>query len=327
MMTIKERTTIWMTIIGFFLAFSMSETISWAGSKYPTKAIDIVLSAAAGSGSDLICRAIAESLKKELGVPVNLINRPGGGRIPAVDSVMKAATDGYTLLADMQASSSGQVVIKGWPYKLEERTYIAMIAAVPMAIVARGDRPWKSLDDLKNALKTPESGNLIWASVGRESTGDFALFEFFDAIGFDHAKLRVVNYKSSTPAVTAVAGQNGDFTVVNTGTALPMLSTGKIRVIAVTSEDRLKNIPDVRTAKEQGYPEVDSMLWVGFTGPKGLDRVVVETLNNALKKILQDPNVLKSLDKVEALPFYRGPAEFEKYVFSQANKVKKLLGK
>lgn len=326
-MKIKRKTTIWMTIIGFLLVLSMSETISWAGAKYPTKAIDIVLSAAAGSGSDLMCRAIVENLKKELGVPVNLINRPGGGRVLAVDSVMKAATDGYTLLADMQASSSGQVVIKGWPYKLEERTYIAMIAAVPMAVIARGDRPWKGLDDLKNALKTPGSENFIWASVGRESTGDFTLFEFFNAIGFDHAKLKIVNYKTSTPAAIAVAGKNGDFSVVNMGTALPLFSSGKIKILAVTSEDRLKDTPDIPTAKEQGYPEVDSVLWVGFTGPKGLDRNAVETLNNVLKKILQDPKVLKALEKVGALPFYRGPAEFEKYVFTQANKVKKLLGK
>jgi tripartite-type tricarboxylate transporter receptor subunit TctC len=202
-----------------------------------------------------------------------------------------------------------------------------MIAAVPMTVIARGDRQWKGLDDLKKALKSPESGNLIWASVGRESTGDFTLFEFFDAIGFDHAKLKIVNYKSSTPAAIAVAGKNGDFSVVNVGTALPLLSAGKIRVLAVTSDDRLKDIPDIPTTKEQGYPDVDSMLWVGFTGPKGLDRDVVETLNSSLKKILQDPNVLKALDKIGALPSYRGPAEFEKYVFSQANKVKKLLSK
>lgn len=326
-MSLRKISIICIGIFIVLLVISLSHPLAWSKEKYPGKAIDIVLSVAPGSGSDLMSRTVAEGLKKELGVPINIINRSGGGRVPAVESVMKAAPDGYTLLGDIQASSSGQVIVKGWPFKLEERTYIAMMAAVPMGIIIRADRPWKSLNDLKNALKGPEGGGLIWASVGRESAGDFALYEFFDDIGSDHSKIRLVQYKSSNPAATAVAGKNADFAGVNVGTGLPFLSAGKIRFLGVTSESRLKTIPDVPTTKEQGFPGVDSTLWVGLSGPAGLDNEIVGILNNALKKVLQDPAIVKALDKAEAEPAYLGPSEFKAFVFSHAEKVKKLLGK
>lgn len=312
--------------IFIFFIICMYGIDAWSKDKYPAKAIDLVLPVEPGAGADLMARILADGLKKELRQPINVINRNPAGGLPAVESVVKAAPDGYTLLGELQSHSSGKVVIKGWPFKLEDRTYIARMTAIPMLFIARGDMPWKSLTDFKNALQGPDVGKLVWASIKPGSTGDYAMYQFFNAIGFDHSKVKVVQYQSSNPASTAVAGKNGDFSAVNVGTSLPFYKAGKIRILAVTSPNRISLLPDIPTTKEQGYPGVDAMIWLGLSGPVGLDSEVVEILNNALQKILKDPKIIEALARIEATQAYLGPSEFKASVYSDADKVKKLFG-
>jgi tripartite-type tricarboxylate transporter receptor subunit TctC len=293
---------------------------------YPKKAIDLVLAVPPGGGVDIPTRMVVGELRKQLGQPINVINRPGGNRVVGVQSVMTSTPDGYTLLGDGFSTSSGQVVIKSWPFPLDARTYIARAAMSPLAFIVSSKRPWKNLSEFKDALLAAKPRELCWASNGRGATGDFALLQFFDAIGFQPSKLRVVVHSGAAPSATTVAGGHADFSAPGLETALSFAGGGTVRILAVTSPARVKDLEDVPTTKEQGFPEVDGSVWMGFSGPAGLGPEVVEVISKALQKALAAPEAIEALRKVKCVPAYLGPAEFKSVVIAEGKKVKKLLG-
>ena len=293
---------------------------------YPNKAIDLVVALPAGGGVDILARMVAGELKKELKQPINVINRPGGNRVLWVQSVLSSDPDGYTLLAEGSSSSSGQVVIKNWPFPLEARTYIARAAMSPLAIIVSAKRPWKNLKEFKDGLVASKPGELCWASIGRGATGDFGMLQFYDTFDFKPTKLRIIPNNGAAPAATAVAGGHADFATLGLETAVSFASGGTVRILAVTSPARVSGLDDVPTTKEQGFPEVDAGVWQGFSGPVGLSPEVMETLSKALQKALATPEAIEALKKIKGVPAYLGPAEFKSFVFAEGNKVKNLVG-
>lgn len=292
---------------------------------YPNKAIDLVVALPPGGGVDLLARMVAGELKKQLKQPINVINRPGGNRVLGVQSVMTSAPDGYTLLAEGSSTSSGQVVIKTWPFPLDARTYIARAAMSPLAIIVSVKQPWKNLKEFKDGLLASKPGELSWASIGRGSTGDYGMLQFFDTFDFNPSNLRVVPHSGASPAATTVAGGHADFATLGLETAISFASGGTVRILAVTSPNRIKGLEDVPTTMEQGFPEVDASVWMGFSGPVGLGSEVVEIINKALQKTLATPEAIEALNKVKGVPTYLGPAEFKSFVIAEGKKVKKLI--
>jgi hypothetical protein len=161
--------------------------------KYPAKGIDVIVPFAPGAGTDLMGRVVAEALSKKWGVPVNVVNKPGGNTIIGVNEVMRAAHDGYTLLVDSPGSSSMQVGMKDLPYKVEERTFVARAAASPMAFIVPANSPWKDLKAVAEAEKK-DPGALTWTSLGGASGVDLVMQQFFKAAGIDVPKTRMVTY-------------------------------------------------------------------------------------------------------------------------------------
>ena len=304
-------------------------TAGWAAEvktlKYPTKSIELLVPYAPGAGTDLMGRVMAEALAKKWKYPVNVVNRPGGNSIIGTNEAMRASPDGYSILVDSPGSSSMQVGMKDLPYNVEQRSFIVRAAASPMAFIVPQNSPWKTLKDVVDAAKKDPAG-FSWTSLGGTSGVDLVMRQFFAASGIDVAKAKVVTFPGASPACNAVAGGHVQFGAATAGTVLPLVNGGNARSIAVTSAERLKDLPNVATTGQQGYPTVNLLYWIGFCGPQGLPEYVVKAWTEAVSEVLKNPDVMTKLERVTSVPAYLGPKEFKTFILEESRMVKELLG-
>jgi tripartite-type tricarboxylate transporter receptor subunit TctC len=315
-------------IAGILLMIGISN-VCWPADaktpKYPAKSIDLVVPFAPGAGTDLMGRVMAEGLSRKWGSPVTVVNKPGGNTVIGTNDVMRAAPDGYTILVDTIGSSSMQLGEKDLPYKVEQRTFMTRAAASPMAFIVPYASPWKTLKDVVDAAKK-DPGSLSWTSLGGTSGTDLVMSQFLAASGIDVPKTKVVTFPGAGPASNAVAGGHVQLGAATAGTILPLVAGKNARCIAVTSSERLKELPDVDTTGQQGFPSVNTQFWIGFSGPPGLPDYVVKTWTETVLVVLKDADVLMKLARVTSVPAFLGTEEFKKFVFDEARIIKELIG-
>jgi tripartite-type tricarboxylate transporter receptor subunit TctC len=316
----------------FFLVFIVllnglgALTAYSAEPRYPTKAIEYVVALPAGGGTDVAARVIAKALSRELGVPVNVTNKPGGNQITGVMSVMSSPPNGYTLLADGSGTSSLQTLIKDLPYKMEDRTFVARIMISPHAFIVNGKSPWNSLKEVMDAAKK-DPGSFTWTWHGGNTTSDFSLLQFFDVAGIDISKTKRVPFQGTGPSSLAVAGGHVLFGSGGASTMFSLQRSGNLKVLAVTGGKRLSMLSQISCAGEIGLASLDQMFWIGISGPKGLPKPIVDKLVEVGKKISADPQVIKELEAVGAYPSYMGPEELSKQVSKEAEVYRALASK
>lgn len=270
-------------------------TAAAAQEKYPTKPVEIIVPFVAGASTDSGTRVMAQALEARWGVPVKVINKPGGNTVPAVTEVMAAKPDGTTVLADNIASSAMlDTVVKNLPYKVTDRTFIATTAYTPMMFIVHTDSPFKTLEDASDALKA-NAETFTWTSLGGVGAQDMVFRQFAAMNGVDIKKPRAIALKGGAEAVTMTAGGH---VTMGTGTfsaiAAP-LSAKKLRVLAVAGPERWPLIPDIQTTTEVGAPSVQTLFWIGVSGPPKLPAHIVAAWNEALKAVLADPAVKQKM--------------------------------
>lgn len=270
-------------------------TAAAAQEKYPTKPVEIIVPFVAGASTDSGTRVMAQALEARWGVPVKVINKPGGNTVPAVTEVMAAKPDGTTVLADNVASSAMlDTVVKNLPYKVTDRTFIATTAYTPMMFIVHTDSPFKTLKDASDALKA-NAETFTWTSLGGVGAQDMVFRQFAAMNGVDIKKPRAIALKGGAEAVTMTAGGH---VTMGTGTfsaiAAP-LSAKKLRVLAVAGPERWPLIPDIQTTTEVGAPSVQTLFWIGVSGPPKLPAHIVAAWNEALKAVLADPAVKQKM--------------------------------
>lgn len=292
--------------------------------QYPTKSIDLIVPASAGSGTDVVSRIIAKYLSKELGQPVNVVNKPGGNSVTGVQSVMSAQSDGYTLLADAKMWSSFQMLSKNLPFKVEDRTFICKVTAQPMVIFVSAQSSWKTFDELAAAIKAdPE--NFTWGGLGGQSTTDLAQLQFFDAIGVDVSKLKKVVYQGGGEVMTATAGGHIMMGAGGPSGVIPFVQGGQLRVLGITSAQRIDALKDIPTTEEAGYPQITSDSWTGISGPADLPDEVVNRITEAMDKIVKTPEFNDELAKVTAVVKYVKTDDMKEEVLQEAEAAKKFF--
>jgi len=319
----------WIIVCGTLGLLFVISNGGWAAEvktpKYPAKTVEAVVPFAPGAGTDLMGRVMAEGLSKKWGYPVNVINKPGGATVIGTNEVMRANPDGYTILVDTLGSSSMQMGEKDLPYKVEQRTFMVRAAASPMALILPQNAPWKNMKDLAEAAKK-DPGSLTWTSLGGTSGTDLVLRQFLAAAAIDVSKTKIVTFPGAGPATNAVAGGHVQLSAATAGTILPLVAGKNVRCIGVTSDERLKELPDVPTTGQQGFSSVNTQFWIGFSGPPGLPAHVVKVWAETVSATLKDPDVLTKLARITSAPAYLGPEEFRKFVFDEAQIIKELIG-
>ena len=318
----------------FLSLFCMAVVITVSGftdqarcqEKYPTRAIDIIVPTGPGGSTDLTSRILAAELKKLWGVPVNVINKPGGNMVPAVQEVYNAKPDGYTLLGDCisAASTFPLVAPKDLPFKPGDRTYIVLTTASDFLLFVPASSPVKNLKDLEADLKK-DPGSFTWPSGGGTSVPDVVIRQFAKVIGVDINKLKAVPATSGAQTIT-LAG-SGSIKIMSFGTAMgvPNTQAGIIRPIATLSKTRIAEFADVPTAAEQGYPSLKYTWWNGISGPPNLPASIVDKWEKAVAELLKSPAVLDQLKKIGISPFYHNAKDTKTYVEQETDELAKVF--
>lgn len=294
--------------------------------EWPRKAIQLIVSFSPGGGSDVVARVVTKHLSKELGVPVNVINKPGGNQIPAIRYVLNARPDGYILLQEQQAVSAIKATLKDLPFKLEDRTYGPLIVSGPNGIVVNGKSPWNSLKDMLEAAKK-DPGSFTWVRCGGSSFTDMVNLQLFELAGVNVAKTKPVDFRGVGPGNVSVAGGHVMLGGGGASSVISLVQSGDLKALAVTGNKRVAALPNVPSAKEAGYPESKLVNWFGISGPVGLPENILNRLDEAARKMCQDPAFIKDLEKIASVPFYKPPAKTRDFILKEAELYKKLVAK
>jgi tripartite-type tricarboxylate transporter receptor subunit TctC len=296
---------------------------SAAAQNYPAKPVTLLCWSAPGSPVDLYARIMAKLLAAELGQNVVVDNRTGGSGIVMVNTLLRAAPDGYTIAANTITLSTmfGEPNVSFRPDDLQ---LIARSQVDPYGIVAHVSTPFRTIEDLfAYARRKPGFINVGGPFV---MSGHRVAWELLQ----EAAKVKTtwVPYQGGGPALTAVAGGHVDVTATNPGNVKPFIASGKVRVLAVSSAQRLEDFPDVPTYKERGW-DVVRYQWRGIMAKAGTPRPVVDRLAAAIQKVQQSAEWKNYLRQVTQLDGFQGPEAFRAQLrqdMQEMEAVKKKLG-
>ena len=254
---------------------------------YPTRTIRVVVPFAPGGNVDINARNIAPGLTELLGQSVVVDNRAGAGGTIGTDVVAKAPPDGYTLLvASSSIMTNGPALYPKLPYDVvRDFAPVGRIAVVPLAIVIHPSLPARNTKELIAVAKA-QGGNLLMANAGIGTTNHLIAELFMIRTG---TRMTLVPYKGSAPALIDLVAGHVFGHVDQISSALPYIKSGRIRAVAVTTEQRAAALPDVPTLAESGVPGFDASTVTGLLAPAATPREIVSRLNGALVKTLASP--------------------------------------
>ena len=297
-----------------------------AQSHYPDHPIRMLVGYPAGGGVDLIARLLQEPLKSALGQPIVVENRAGAAAMLAANAVAKAPPDGYMLFA----VASGEVAINQHLYgskmtydPAKELVPIAMVGIVPCVVVVASTTPVHNPKELI-AYAKDNPGKLSFSSSGVGNPQQLAgeLMNSMAGINVLH-----VPYRGSAPAVTDVATGAITMSFSSLAAALPLIQAGKIRAVAVTSKERMPQLPDVAPLQEgaPGLAGYELLNWFAVFGTGGTPQPIVERLNGIINAALKDPGISEKLMVQGIVPRPMSASEFRTFVASETEKFGKIV--
>lgn len=290
-----------------------SNSQSGGSGEFPSKDIRLTVPWAAGGSGDLTARTIAPLLEDELGVEVIVENRPGANGSVAYEWLLDQKPDGYNL--SMMGVEVAILQFQDYNIKPENYVPIGQGLAGPGAIAVPVDSPYKSLQDLIAAAKA-KPGKLSFSSPGAGSVWDSTANGLQELTG---TEFKSVPFDGSAPAVQAAAAGDVDFAIDAIGTIKTQVEGGKLRYLAMLTEERNEQYPDVPTAKEEGVDLVNAS-WVGIMAPKGTPEDVVEKLSAAMEKAVEDQKYQKVIKNSNLVPLHRDSEEMSTFLQEEAER-------
>ena len=258
---------------------------AWAQS-YPTRPIRFIVSTSAGSGTDVLARAVADKLA--LGQTAIVENRVGAGGAVGTTFVAKAAPDGYTLLVSSSALTAAPAIYTNLSYDpVVDFAGVTTVGDLGTALVAAPSKGFTSIQDLVVRAKS-NPGQIAYASAGIGSASHMTTEQFRTSAGFTGVH---VPYRGALEALTDVITGRVDFMTAPLAAALPLIQDKKLVVLAVPSTFRSSLLPDIPTVVEAGIPAARYDSWVGVLAPKGTPRDIIDRLHQAILKALATPEV------------------------------------
>ncbi len=266
---------------------------AWSQAAYPSRPIRLVVPFPAGGGTDLIAREVANKVATANGWSIIIDNKPGSGGNLGVDAAAKAPADGYTVVLGQTSNLAiNPTLYPRLPYKPEtDLAPVGLVAQAPLVLVVAADSPYKTLADVMAAAKA-KPGALNYASSGNGTVAHLAAELLQKQAG---AKFTHVPYKGAAQGSTDLIGGQIQMYMSSVPTLIGYIKNGKMRAIAVTSQQRTADLPNVPTVAESGYKGFEAVTWFGVAGPDGLPKDVVAKLNTAFNQALNDAEVKKKL--------------------------------
>ena len=277
----------------------------WAGAAwaqtYPIKPIRLVVPFAPGGSSTIVARSVAAEMSKSLGQEIYIENKGGGGGNLAMHEVARADADGYTLIIGHVGSlAMTPFITPNLGYDVNrDFAAVSLLAKVPNIFVVNADVPARDLREFV-ALAKRRPGQLYYGSAGNGSAGHLAMEYLKLLAGID---LQHVPYKGTGPNLIDLVAGRTQATSAGTPPLMPHVKSGRLRVIAVGTAQRLATLPDVGTVAEQGYPGFETSQWYGLNAPAKTPAAVIKRLSDEAAKAVKSPAVIQrfSADDAEAV--------------------------
>ena len=308
------------TLLGSALAVAMASMLAGPAhaQPYPNRPITLIAPYAAGGDSDLAGRNLAATAAKFMGQTLLVQNIVGASGTIGSMRVRTATPDGYTLLIARGGSQAITPALETkTPYKWNDFTMLSLLEFNPVVCVVKNDSPHKNLKDLLDALKA-NPGKLNYATAGPGTTQHMAVEVLLRAAGLPSNSAEQIGYKGGGEVTAAMLGGQVQFLCNNLSTIGGQLKAGTFRALFVTTAERLKEYPDIATAREMGVPQMESVMgWSGLYGPPGLPPEVVSKWVETFKKLAQDPDWLRGNAGFGGVPAIRSPADTEKFAREQ----------
>ena len=289
---------------------------------YPNRPIEFIIPFPPGGPADTAARIIQPQMSAALGVPIVLVNKPGGGGALGGDYVAKSKPDGYTVYAT--TNSTLTIITAMQPdltYRPSDFAAVGSYLTDLSVITAKAGGPWKTLDEfVDHAKKNP--GKLSYGSAGLGTVSFFTVELFKLAYGLD---ITHVPFQGTGPVKNAIMG--GHVTIASSGLSslAPLMKSGDLLPLVTTAPKRVAAFPNVPTLAEKGAPEASLNIWMALFVPAKTPRDIVDRLSQALDKTMKEPSVLAAVEKSGMIIDVRDPAGTAKLVETEHEAVKKVV--
>jgi len=306
-----------LTVISALVLLTATASAQDAAANYPSRPIKVIVSVPAGGGVDHVTRVVAEGLKKKFGQPIVVENHAGAGGNIGADFVFKAEPDGYTLLASQPSPITvNPLLYKNMSFDPTKFEPVAIMTKIPNVLLVRPDFPAKSAKDFIAYVKA-NPGKVNYASQGIGTTSHLtaALFEKITGTKMVH-----VPFKGTAPALNAIIGNQVDVIFMELSSALKLHEAGKAHILAVATDKRIANLPNIPTLEEEGLQGFTSDTFNAMSAPPKTPKPIVDKLNKAVNEVLQEPDVRTLFAKVNLMPAGGSPAEAKAFIEAETKK-------
>ena len=306
-------------LLAIALVFSAGATLA---QNYPNKAVRVIVPFPAGGSTDIVGRTVAQKLSELWGQPVVVDNRAGGGTVIGTDIVAKAPADGYTLLVTPAPFTINPSLLAKLPYDaLADFAPITLINTTPLVLVVNPGVPARSVKELM-ALAKARPGQLNFGSSGTGGSNHLA-GELFNAMA--GVKMVHIPYKGNAPALIDLAGGHVDLIFNGLTSALPLIKSGKLRALAVTSLQRSAALPDAPTLDEVALKGFIAVAWNGLGAPANTPRDVIAKINADVIRIVNSPELKERLRAEGSDPVGSAPGQYAAFLRDEIAKWAKVI--
>lgn len=313
------RKIIFCLLISFLLLVNLVGIVQ---AKYPEETVTIIVPYAAGGANDIGARLLAPYLQKELGVPVVIENKPGGGGMVGAQYTLSKKPDGYTLLMASWPAMITGILMQNAPYQLSDFDYIGSQQEDPRMLITRPDAPFSTLEEFITFAKE-NPGEITIGNAGTSSSSWFAAMALEVLANID---IQDIPFGGSAEELAALLGGHTMAGSPTMSYVYAPYEEGKIIILGIMAEKRHPDFPDVPTFIEKGYNLTMSSVR-GIVAPKGLPEDVLNTLREAFVNASNNPEFLSKAKEANLLLNIREGKAFEKYSFDQFEIYKTIVEK
>jgi len=267
---------------------------------YPDKPIQVILPWPPAASTDVSTRLLLEVMSEDLGVPMQVINRPGGRGVIGTNQLVQAKPDGHTIGAITVGPAVTQIVAGNTPYAMDDLEPIGLFATLPFVLLARADAPY---DDLAGLAEHSRGVDEPWV-LGHWGLAAVPTLTVYRIAAADGYTFKEIAFKDLN--ATQLLNGDADVITVSTPAVMGQIEAGTVKPIAAMTPVRNVALPDVPTVGEQGY-DFEAAIWAGLFAPKGTPDEAIATLSAALERALDDPRVDAFIEESGAVMFYQGP--------------------
>jgi tripartite-type tricarboxylate transporter receptor subunit TctC len=293
------------------IALATSPAFAQSAADYPNKPIKVVVTVPAGGGVDTVTRLVTERLRTVLGQPFVVENRGGAGGNIAAEAVFNAEPDGYTLMASQPAPiTTNAVLYKKLNIDPTQFVPVALMSSAPNVLLVKNDFPAKTAQEFMAYVKTNPT-KLNYASQGPGTTSHLTAELFNKLAG---TKLQHVPYKGTAPALNDLVAGHVDMIFMQLEAAIKLHEGGKARILAVTTEKRIPNLPNIPTMGEVGLKDFISDTWNAISAPPKTPPAIVAKLNAAVNEVLKTPEVQEQYRRLNLQPGGGSPQDLAKVI-------------